>query len=311
MPDFTITSSRNVTQRNIKIMLWGATATRKTETPLRLFPHVLLIDAEGNSDQCVDNPEIPEFLVVKTKDPRMILKVIDQVAAGKIKFADGSPVETLVIDSWTVIWSVQQEFANANAEKRAAKYNRAVEDANTTQLDWGLAKRPMKQITNRMNNSPVKFLILTAREKALYKEGADLVKIGEQPDCVKGTEYEMNLVLRLINAEGKWSYETTKVQGTLSNIFPLGKKGAKFPIGELLAYASKVKPVAVTEKGEDEIAGEQAEEANHTKEDLIAYGKEKGLDLAGIGQALKGAGFAGVDLTRWTEMIDAIDEALV
>ncbi len=49
--------SSNVKQRNLKIMFWGDTGTRKTETVLRNFPHVFLIDTEGNSDQCIGMPE--------------------------------------------------------------------------------------------------------------------------------------------------------------------------------------------------------------------------------------------------------------
>ena len=79
-------------------------------------------------------------------------------------------METVCIDSWTILWSVQQEFADANAEKRASKYNRSVEEASVTQLDWGLAKRPMKMLTNRMANLPVRYLVLIGREKALYAD---------------------------------------------------------------------------------------------------------------------------------------------
>jgi hypothetical protein len=269
-----------------------------------------LIDVEGNSDQCADNPEIPEYLVVKTKDPRKVLEWIDKVAAGKVKFEDGSPVETLAIDGYTVLWNVQKEFAAVNAEKRASRYNKAIEEAGATQLDWGLAKRPLGQIANRMNNLAVKYLVLTAREAPLYKEGAESVKIGERPDVVKGTEYEMNLILRFFNEGGTWGYETTKVQGTLSNIFPTGKRGKDIPFARLFEYASSIKPVALKEKSETDLAGEQADDANHTKEELIAYGKEKGLDVSGIGKALKGAGFVEVDLSRWKEMIEAIDAVL-
>jgi hypothetical protein len=78
-------------------LLWGATSTRKTEGVLRNFPHVLIIDTEGNTDQCVDVPEISEFMRVVTKDSRDVMAIMDQVAAGQITFPDGSPVETLCI----------------------------------------------------------------------------------------------------------------------------------------------------------------------------------------------------------------------
>ena len=54
--------SSEIKNRNLKIMFWGKTATRKTETILRNFPGVLLIDTEGNSDQCVG---VPSFVMGK------------------------------------------------------------------------------------------------------------------------------------------------------------------------------------------------------------------------------------------------------
>jgi hypothetical protein len=50
------------------MLLWGDAGTRKTETILRYFPDVLLIDCEGNSDHCIGMPEIPPFIRVVTKD---------------------------------------------------------------------------------------------------------------------------------------------------------------------------------------------------------------------------------------------------
>ena len=90
-----ILSSKNIVNRNIKFFWFGDTGTRKTETILRYFPKVLLIDAEGNADKAADNPDIPEFLLATTKDAREILNIIDQVSKGKLKFPDGSPVLTV------------------------------------------------------------------------------------------------------------------------------------------------------------------------------------------------------------------------
>ena len=289
-------SSKKVTQRNLKIMFWGDTSTRKTEEVLRNFPHVFLIDAEGNSDMCADNPDIPEYLVAKTKDPREAIKIIDDIAAGKIKFDDGSPVETLSIDSWSVIWYVQQEFASTMAEKRAARYNnRDASEANATQLDWGLAKRPMKMITNRMNNSPVKFLVLICRQKDLYDDNPDQnksKKIGFQPDAVKGTTYEMNLGLHFVN-DGTWKYEVSKVQGTLGDIFPMGKTGTKIDYKALFAYADKIRPSVGTEKSDLAVAEDQVSDVGNPKTfaSLKEYAISLGIPAEKFGDALKSGGW--------------------
>lgn len=297
-----IVSSKKVTQRNLKIAFWGDTSTRKTEEVLRNFPHVCLIDAEGNSGMCIDNPAIPEFLMVSTKDPREIIDVIDRVSAGKIKFDDGSLVETLCIDSWTVIWSVQKEFANTMAEKRAEKWsNKSAAESNATQLDWGLAKRPMKMITNRMANSPIKYLVLICREKDLYAEGAkknEQLKIGVQADCVKGTMYEMNLALRFIKSVDGWNYEVSKVQGdALGKLFPIGSTGKKISYPALFAITSKIKPEVGTEQSEIDVATDQVSDTGNAPAkaksfaSLKEYALSLGIPEADFGAVLKTGGW--------------------
>jgi len=105
----TILSSRQVQPRHLKLLFWGDTGTRKTESILRYFPNVLLIDTEGNGEQCVGIPEIPEFLLARTKDVNEIIQIVDQVAAGKHRFPDGRPILTVAIDSISVLWSIRKD----------------------------------------------------------------------------------------------------------------------------------------------------------------------------------------------------------
>ena len=315
---YQVRMSTEVVKRNLKIMLWGKTATRKTESVLRNFPDCCLIDGEGNGTMCVDNPEIPQFIYIPTKDARVVTEVVGDISTGRLKFSDGRPVQTLVIDSWSVFWGVQQEFANTNAEGRAAKYGYDIETTNATQLDWGLAKRPMKQILNHINNAPIKYVVLIAREKDLYedkpgsKKKDDQVKTGVQPDVLKGTEYDMNLALHFgFDDAKKWFAEVTKVQGTLGNIMPIGKKFSAVPFADIFAYAASIKTSVSNEKTESQIAGEQSANASHTSKDLVDYAKKKGIDNVQLGAALKANGFTSVDLARWDEMIVVIDGASV
>ena len=313
-----VISSKKVTRRNLKIMYWGDYGTRKTEEILRNYPHIFLVDAEGNSDMCVDNPSIPEFLQLKTKDPREAIYYMEKVAAGKIKFDDGSPVETLAIDGWTVFWNVQKEFANSMAEERAEKYKKDGEKANATQLDWGLAKRPMSSMMNLMENSPFKYLVFTSREAPMYDPKNENVKIGERADAVKGTGYEANLSLQFLKGNlGAWSYKVDKVQGTLSDIFPPGTIGTKIPYDKLFAYGQTIKNIAASSKSEDQIAMEQVKEVEQKsapakkEADLIAYATEINLDPKLIGKILGGAGFKGFDPNRWDDMTAAMTAAVV
>lgn len=316
MNDLGIELSSNVQNRHVKLLFWGATGTRKTESVLRNFPQVLTIDAEGNTDQCVDMVDvIPPFLRVKTKDTRKVMEVLDQVATGKIRFPDGSPVETVCIDSVSVLWSVQQEVAAVNAEKRAKRYNKNLDEATMTQLDWVIGKRPLKRIYARLSSSPIKYLVMIAREKDLYKEkegSNELIKIGVQPDCMKGLDYDMNLVMHFLFDEGgKWKAEVTKVQGGLGRIFPHKSIHNEFPYAKLAEYAKKIVASETAEEDETEVAEKVVEHEEQltqpkTQAELIKYARSYGLEPRNLGSILQGAGFKEFDPNKWEDMKAAI-----
>jgi len=255
-------------------------------------------------------PEIPLFLRLKTKNAREIMELLDKVAEGKVLFPDGKPVETVAIDSWSIVWSVAQEVAAVNAEQRAARNKRDVETATMTQLDWVIAKRLPKRILNRLNGTPVKYFILIAREKDQYVEKAngDLVKEGVTADVVKGTEYEMNLALHFGFEVDKWYYETTKVQGALSNIFPLHKKGYDFPIKDVIVYAAAYEPDDEKPKDDEEIAREIVDIESCTKSysGLLEFAAGYGLDKDTLSIMLRAAGFKSFKIENWEAMIAII-----
>jgi hypothetical protein len=290
--------SGNVRQRHMKFMFWGNTGTRKTETVLRNFPHVFLIDTEGNSDQCINMEEIPPFMRLQTKDTRKVVEYLDKLAAGQIKFPDGSPVETLAFDTVSVIWGIQQEVAAVNAEKRATGRRDAnPEGATMTQIDWVIAKRPMKKIANRINTLPVKYLIYLAREKDPYNENNTGPKLPPVPDAVKGSDYDMNLALHFTNVGGKWGYEVTKVQGALGKMYPMGSKGSKIDFPALFDYAKNLTGTAVVEKDDMDIAAEIVDSENpsapkpeKTWAEMVKFANANGIATIDIAPILKASG---------------------
>lgn len=317
MKSLGIEFSEEAEERHLKVMFWGATSTRKTEGVLRNFPNVLLIDAEGNSDQCVKNRNIPPFQRVKTQDSRKVLEVLEAAAEGLIRMPNGQPIQTVCIDSISVIWSVQQEVAAALAEQRASRYNKAASEATVTMQDWGKAKRPLKMVLNRFSKTTIPYLILIAREKDLYQElpNGDLKKVGVTYNAVKDTEYDMNLVLHFLMDENrKWAYEVSKVQGGLNDIFPIGGRGNALPMDKLFEYAARLKPEAQEATGDDEdladkIASSMMAQVDHTQSNLIKYATEKGFSAQELGNILKDAGFSSFDATHWDAMVKAIYRA--
>jgi hypothetical protein len=255
-----------VTPRRLKMLFWGDTGTRKTESILRHFPDVLLIDTEGNAEQCVGMPEIPEFLLAPTKDIDEVIQIVDDVGAGKLRFPDGRPVQTLALDSITVLWTIRKDTRALMAEQRSARWGKGPEEATLTQLDWTMAKRPLVRLNTRLANCPIKYVIYTARLQDKYKEDPKnrdrIVKIGEVPEAIKGLEYDMNLVLRMrfgeAEAAGAWECEVTKVQGALGKALPRGKVLKTFPATAILRHTSHLSGAAGHEQDESALAEAQA-----------------------------------------------------
>ena len=184
-------------------------------------------------------------------------------------------------------------------------------------LDWNLGKRPIKKIYNRLSASPIKYLVMTAREKDLYKQNGenenDLKKIGVTPDVMKGLEYEVNLALHLMFDEGNaWQFETTKAQGALGAIFPVKKTAKKIDWEKLFEYSGTLKTSDEKEEDDDEAIERTAKSAEKntkkpTQADLIAFARQYNIQPADLGGILKAAGFNGYN----PDQHDAMEQAIV
>ena len=308
-----IISSLDAPSKNTAILLWGPAASRKTETPLRYFPHPLIIDVEGKAQHAVGVEGVQEFLMVQTKDVYEILDVLEELSAGNITFPDGSPVETVSIDSSSVLWAVRQEAGAMMAEKRAKKYaNSRHVDPDSVQmsmLDWNKVKRPLKRLMTRLNNSPVNYFVITAREKPLYQEikqgnRTELQRIGEQPDLQRGVEYEVDVAFRFFN-EVPWKCRVTRTRGLLEEIMPIGTEFDTFPHEALIQYATGTGPQM---QDDLEVAADQAEkDRTKNRNDLIDHGRELGLTAEQIAEALKEKGLK-FEPDKWDQMIAILDE---
>jgi hypothetical protein len=312
--------STEVVERHLKVLFWGPTGGGKTEMILRNFPGVALFDTEGNSDMCLDHPAIKPFLQVKTKDIRKIQAGI-QAARKPIKMPSGVMLQTIGVDSGSILWAEQTDVAAYLAEQRAQRKNQDMDSANITQNDWTKAKRPLKRLMLEFSLTVIPFLIMTAREKDLYEEqpNGDLKKVGVIPDLVKNSVYDFNLAVRLFVEGGKRSYEITKVQGSLGELFPVGSRGTNFPIEKLLQYAERLQPGPEDNLDGDadgetdlaaKIAAEEAQSAmERTQSNLIKLATERGYNATELGAILKGKGFSGFDPSRWNDMVKAVIDA--
>jgi hypothetical protein len=136
--------------------------------------------------------------------------------------------------------------------------------------------------------------------------------VGVVPDCIKGTEYDFNLVLHLgHDGDKKWFAEVTKVQGGLGKVFPIGKRFTKFPISEIASYANALGPISPRkEKGEEQIAGEIAGEEGeeHTFANLIAYAEKLGFTKDAVPALLKAHGYSSFTPEKYLELKEVLEK---
>lgn len=308
-----IISSTEAPTKNLAILLWGPAASHKTETPLRYFPNPLVLDVEGKAHHAIGVEGVQDFLMQQTKDVYDILATLDELGENKITFPDGSPIETVSIDSGSVLWSVRQEAGSIMAEERAARYRRGNVDPDAvtmTMLDWTRVKRPLKRLMTKLNNSPVKYFFVIAREKPLYEEikkaggGTELQRIGETPDIQRGVEYEVDVAFRFFPGP-PWKCQVTRTRGRLEEIMPIGTEFNEFPYQTLIDYATGI---GAEQQDEIDVAAAQADrERTRTKSDLVQYGRDRGLEPADVAEALKSKDLK-FDSKKWDEMKAAVDE---
>jgi len=198
-------SSTTPVARQLKLLVYGGAGAGKTWFAIHA-PSPLIIDTESSTDPYRGQPDLPPFTVAKNARPSEITATLEQFAAlGYIPNGrDRLQPETLVIDSFTLLWMVAQEAGQKLAEARAVKYKRPPEEARLAFGDWSLIKRPIQRLYTQLLNLPV-HVIVTARQKDIYDEAtSEPRKVGEAPDIERNAVYNFDLVLKLeVDGNGK------------------------------------------------------------------------------------------------------------
>lgn len=180
--------------KRLKALIWGDSGVGKTTLALQ-FPRPVVIDAEGGTDLYGD---AFGFDVIRTTDPDEIIAAVDWLLTNRHEY------RTLVVDPITVLWEALQNkwsdiFLRRNKTGKGFKhefYDFQMRDWLTIKSEWKEFIR--KLITLDMN------VIVTAREKTKYKDGASLQVVGETFDGEKSLPYMFDLVLRLhIDEKGR------------------------------------------------------------------------------------------------------------
>lgn len=215
-------SSTKPVSRKLKILVYGAPKVGKTWFAIHA-PVPLVFDTESSTDAYRGRPDIPPFTVAKTASPVELLPVLEELQkTGALKTgAQTLRPETLVIDSFSVLWQVRQEAGQRMAEERAKRKKQDAEKARVAFGDWSLIKRPIQRLYTLLINMPL-HVIITAREKPLYDDDTDQPKvIGQTPDIERNATYVFDIILRLFVENGKHMAE---VEGSRYSQLPVGMR---------------------------------------------------------------------------------------
>jgi len=215
-------SSAQPVARRLKILVYGAPKVGKTWFAIHT-PNPLIVDTESSTDAYRGRADLPPFTVAKTASPLEVTPLLEELHKTGAVRAGTALIrpQTLVIDSYSVLWQVRQEAGQRMAEERARTKKQDAEKARVAFGDWSLIKRPIQRHYTLLINMPL-HVVITAREKALYDDNIDQPKIiGQQPDIERNAAYVFDIILRLCVENGQ---HVATVEGSRYSQLPVGMR---------------------------------------------------------------------------------------
>lgn len=186
----------------VKTLVFGGPGAGKTYLALGAPGPIAVIDTEGGTAFYEGRKGLSAFERLTTKSYAEVKAAVEYLATGD------HPYQTLVIDPVTIIYETLQASAlirRAEMNRRRSRGSSDPDEADLEMLDWGRIKRSYKSLMTALVNLDM-HVIVTAREKAETVRGND----GEMhptgrylADTEKGTAYFFDVVLRLVDEDGR------------------------------------------------------------------------------------------------------------
>jgi hypothetical protein len=179
----------------LKVFIWGESGTGKTPLAL-LFPKPAVIDMEKGTAPYADI--YPDMQVFPTTNCDEVMAAVKQLAETKHDF------KTLIIDPISVFWeSLQKKWSDTflkrnkgGAGYKFEYYDMQVNNWNTIKAEWKSFIRDLLALDINV--------VLIARSKTLYKDGATMKAIGTTFDAEKNLHYAFDTVVKMeINDKGE------------------------------------------------------------------------------------------------------------
>ena len=295
MTQFTI-SKATKTQAKGRIGLVGPAGSGKTYTALRFGTvlakggKILVIDSEARSSE--KYADIFDFDILPLHPP-----FSPETYTAAIKFGIEQEYAVIIIDSLSHAWAGQGgALEMVDAKKSKYQGNSYVAWRDVTPMHNGLVETMLQAPCH---------IIANMRSKTEYVQEKDPVtgkttvrKVGMQPIQREGMDYEFDIVFDI-----DWDHRGVVTKTRMASIADLVVVKPGEEVAEkILAWleGGEAKPPVVEKAAHKELV--------RTQKDLLAIGKEHGLDAKSVGQALKAAGIEAFEGDKWEVMLKAIED---
>jgi len=197
--------------KRLKLFLWGDSGVGKTTLALQ-FPKPVVIDFEGGADHY---GEAFDFDVLRASTADEAMEAVQWL------HGHTHPHRTLVIDPITVYWdALQKKWSDIFLRRNRGSKGYKFEFYDLQPRDWMTIKAEFKDFIRKLIALDMN-VIVTARQKVQYADGAFMKAIGETFDGEKSLPYLFDTIVRLYRDEkGRFLGECLKDR---SNKLPLGE----------------------------------------------------------------------------------------
>jgi len=261
--------------KRLKLFLWGDSGVGKTTLALK-FPKPVVIDLEGGTDLY---GESFEFDILRASTADEVMEAVQWLLTHRHSY------RTLVIDPITVYWdALQKKWSDVFLRRNKGSKGYKFEFYDLQPRDWMTVKAEFKDLIRKLIALDMN-VIVTARQKVQYADGAFMKAIGETFDGEKSLPYLFDTIVRLYRDEkGRFLGECLKDR---SNKLPTGEFECSFARFEELfgkkTLTRKARPVAFATDEQKRHLREYVARFEMSREQvarrLAAYGAESLDDL--------------------------------
>ncbi|MBI2068961.1 MAG: AAA family ATPase [Elusimicrobia bacterium] len=229
-------------EKRLKLFIWGDSGAGKTTLALQFYKPVV-IDLEGGCDLY---GEAFDFEVLKATTADEVLGAVNWLLSNQ------HPHRTLVIDPITIYWdALQKKWSDIFLSRNKGGKGHKFEFYDLQPKDWMTLKAEFKEFIRKLIALDMN-VIVTARQKTQYADGAFMKAIGDTFDGEKSLPYLFDTIVRLhVDEKGRHMGTCLKDR---SNKLPKEPFEAKYGLFESLfgkeTLARKAKPIAPPALGE-------------------------------------------------------------